>query len=148
MDKSVIAFLNRVSNDPLDQIARRSIRASIGLKALWQNADDRGDLQARDAVATAIGFALQAFACINIQKRYAFAGLIDSHVPAMTDALLAHDLPTDVAEALASQAEHVLVSLRDVLTPICAIHSPGPKMILRGDHCRAAIAGLRPVNDN
>jgi hypothetical protein len=148
MDKSVIAFINDRSLDPHDLIAKRSIRAYIGLSALSQNADDRGDMQGLAEVARGISCAVSAFACINTEKRYNFAGHVHPQVDGLTEALLDLHKPADKAEGLLHQAEGVLRSLRDILTPICAVHSPGPKMILRGDHCRAAIAGLVPVNDN
>ena len=148
MDKAIDAFLTRGSLDPQDLIAKRAIRSFFGLLGLRQNAYDRGDSKGFNECGRGLDCAVNAFACVNTEKRYDFAGKVHPAIEDLTEALLDLHNPAGKAEALLHQAEGVLRSLKDELTPVCTVSGISSVAILRGDHCAAAIAGVVLANDN
>jgi len=148
MQQVVTAFLNRETEDPRDILAQRAIRAFEQLKELIANAYNRGHTFGFNDCQQACNQALYAFVAVNTRKRYTFADQVDTAVAPLTAHMQGMTSVDEAAAALLEQAEAIIGHYKDELTPVCTISGVTSVQILRGDHCLAHIADLKPANTN
>lgn len=147
---ALTAFLTREHTDHLDQLGQRAVTALNNLKTLYQMADDRGNFIAMQDCAQSINMALEAFACVNASKGYAFADLIHADMAAFTrtlqQALHAEQLSENAA-TLVAYLNAIEQRLEPTLPAVCTVRGITSVRILRGDHC-LAFKDMKAINDN
>jgi hypothetical protein len=148
---ALTAFLTRDHTDHQDQLGQRAVTILNRLKTLYQTADDRGNFIAMQDCALSINMALEAFACINAVKGYAFADLIHPDMAVITRTLqqaLHTAQLSENAATLVAYLNAIEQRLKPALPAVTTVRGIASVRILRGDHCTAACNGLKAENDN
>ncbi|MBU6455221.1 MAG: hypothetical protein KGS72_25855 [Cyanobacteria bacterium REEB67] len=142
MSKAVSAFLDRGSFDARDNLAKRALRAFGTLAPMLNNAYDRGDERGFLECQRGLDCALHAFACINSEREYPFAGDVHPAIVGLSEACKDIREASKFAGGLLEQAEAVVHALQGTLTPVCTISGVRSVAIYRGAHCERAFASI------
>ena len=166
MNQAVQNFLAKHSNDDGEKLAQRAIKALHELRRLAQNFADNGRSQFYANAHEGIKASLYGFCCLNTVKRFTFADQVDEAVRDFTafvketiaaaghnDQNGAIDGSTDdtiyaLAEDAVQFAEGMVDTHKVLYRPVAKVSGVSSVVILRGDFCRLAVAGLNPANQN
>ena len=150
MTRAVSAFLDRGSFDARDNLAKRALRAFGRLESMLKNAYDRGDEPGFIECHRGFGCAVHAFACINSEREYSFAGDVHPDIVDLSEACKDIREASKFAGGLIEQAEAVVQALQGRLTPVCTISGVDSVAIYRGVHCVRAFASTieKVANDH
>jgi hypothetical protein len=158
MNQAVQSFLNKNSNDVSEKLAQRAVKALHELRRLAQNFADNGRTEFFANAKEGIKASLYGFCCLNMVKRFTFADQIDEAVSDFTAYIketmtaAGQDLEEGslcaLAESAVQFAEGMLESHKPLYRPVAKVSGVTSVVILRGDFCTMALAGLNPVNDN
>lgn len=146
MQQSLLAFAEGTHSDPADALAQRAVLAMLKLRGLVGNAYQRGDGEGYIACNQAVRIAVAGFAVVNRAKCYPFAGEIGELQDIRLTGII--DDTIDAATPLVEDAEVAFDFYRERCAPTYGIFGVTSVAILRGDHCRAATAGMVALNDN
>lgn len=160
MNQAVQNFLAKDSNDVGEKLAQRAVKALHELRRLAQNFADNGRTEFYANATEGIKASLYGFCCLNTVKRFTFADQVDEAVREFTafvkETLAAAGQNGAVEEssiyALAEDAVQFAEGMVDthklLYRPVAQVIGVSSVVILRGDFCRMAVAGLNPANQN